>query len=104
MAIDINGLTTNSANSTRGRSSESVKGSTASADTSSAQTGSESSRDSVSLSPEARVLNKLADKINESPEVDADKVSRLQSAIANGEYQPESLSIADKMLKLDDQL
>jgi len=63
-----------------------------------------SSKDSVSLTPQAQQLNELRKKANEAPAIDQKKIDQLKKAIADGDYKvnPEKLaaSIADFEFKL----
>ncbi len=52
----------------------------------------------VQLSQEGRTLQSLADKVNNLPEVNLERVERIQAALENGEYQVDDLVLADKIL------
>ena len=54
--------------------------------------------DSVQLSDQAKSLNKLEDNIASAPSVNDEKVAALRAAIADGSYQINAESIAEKML------
>ena len=62
---------------------------------------SASSTDSVSLTDTAARLQKLENTISALPVVDSQRVEDIRSAIANGEYQIDAESIADKMMSYD---
>ncbi len=68
------------------------------------ETRSSSAADSVSLTDTAARLQKLEGTIAALPVVDAQRVEAIRSAIANGEYQIDAQSIAEKMLAFDEQL
>ncbi len=65
------------------------------------ETGPSNTTDSVSLTDTAARLQKLENTISALPVVDAQRVEDIRSAIANGEYQIDAESIADKMLSFD---
>lgn len=54
--------------------------------------------DSVQLSDQAHSLKRLEDNIAAAPAVNDDKVAALRAAIADGSYQINADSIAEKML------
>lgn len=62
---------------------------------------SSTTSDSVSLSSKARTLGKLEQAVHQSADVDAAKVARVKQAVADGQYQPNSGSIAERMLSQD---
>ncbi len=59
---------------------------------------------SVKLSNTAQNLNQLEAQIKAAPDVDSDKVSALRAAIADGSYQVNAESVADKLLNFEAQL
>ncbi len=70
--------------------------SSAAAASSTAQTG-----DHVTLTASARALQKLSDAIAETPVVNSAKVSSIKQALANGTYQVDPASVADKMIQFE---
>lgn len=60
-----------------------------------------SSTDSVSLSSKGQALGKLEQAVYQSSDVDTDKVARIKQAIADGSYQADSGTIAERMLSQD---
>ncbi|WP_339340047.1 flagellar biosynthesis anti-sigma factor FlgM [uncultured Oceanicoccus sp.] len=74
--------------------------STASA-TSNPTIGNAEQGDSVQLSPEAKTLQSMTDKINSLPEVNLDRVEKIKAALENAEHQVDKLELADKILNLD---
>lgn len=108
MPTDINGF-----NSTPGgarprsdgvkTSSDTAKSSNASPTPSSGQKETLAS-DRVQLSDQAKLLNQIEDKLQDTPEVDEEKVAAIKAAIADGSYQPDAESIANKMMDMDDLL
>lgn len=60
-----------------------------------------SSSDSVSLSSKAQALGKLEQAVQQSSDVDTDKVAMVKQAIAEGRYQVDSDAIAERMLSQD---
>lgn len=74
-----------------------VSGSTGAKPT--ARSGSPTRRDDVSVSNISRTIN-LADEIaHASPDVRTAKVAPIREAIANGNYQVDSVAVADKILR-----
>jgi len=68
----------------------------AAAASSPAQTG-----DHVTLTTSARSLQKLSDVIAQTPVVNTSKVSSIKQALANGTYQVDSASVADKLIQFE---
>jgi negative regulator of flagellin synthesis FlgM len=70
----------------------------------SAQQNNLASRDSVSITPQAKQLDELQKKAQEAPVINQQKIEQLKKAIASGEYKinPERLaaSIANFEFKL----
>ncbi|MGE4407566.1 flagellar biosynthesis anti-sigma factor FlgM [Pseudomonas sp.] len=64
---------------------------------------SASSGDTVQLSPEAQRLQQAADKLNEQPAVDQERVAKIRQAIADGSYQVDSQRVAAKLLAFETQ-
>jgi negative regulator of flagellin synthesis FlgM len=64
---------------------------------------SASTGDTVQLSPEAQRLQQAADKLNEQPAVDQERVAKLRQAIADGSYQVDSQRVAAKLLAFETQ-
>ena len=62
-----------------------------------------SASDSVSLSSAGQSIAKIEANLAASPEVDSEKVARIKSEIASGNYQVDANAIADKMLQ-DEQI
>ena len=54
--------------------------------------------DSLILSPEARELNLIQQKLSQVPEVRSDLVEKLKDSIAKGEYNVTSEQVAHRML------
>lgn len=65
------------------------------------ENSTKSSSDSVSLSSKARALGRLEQAVYQSNDVDAAKVAKVKQAIAEGQYHPNSNSIAERMLSQD---
>jgi negative regulator of flagellin synthesis FlgM len=64
---------------------------------------SSNTSDTVQLSPEAQRLQQAADKLNEQPAVDQERVAKLKQAIADGSYQVDSQRVASKLLAFETQ-
>lgn len=60
--------------------------------------------DSVHITDSARTLASLSEAVNDSPEVDTNRVSALQQAISNGAYRINPERIANNMLALEQDL
>jgi flagellar biosynthesis anti-sigma factor FlgM len=60
--------------------------------------GSVQRGDSLLLSPEARELNKIRNKIDATPEIRSGLVQEIKTAIEKGEYQVSSEEVAHRML------
>jgi negative regulator of flagellin synthesis FlgM len=71
----------------------------AAAASSTSQTG-----DQVTLTTSARSLQKLSDAVAQAPVVNSAKVSSIKQALANGTYQINSGSVADKMIQFENGL
>jgi negative regulator of flagellin synthesis FlgM len=57
--------------------------------------------DQVTLTTSARSLQKLSAAVTQAPVVNSAKVAEVKQALANGTYQIDSASIADKMLQFE---
>lgn len=68
------------------------------------QTAAAPRQDTVVLSSEARALSRLQNQVDNSAPVNREKVDALKSAIAKGEYQPDSRRIAEKLMDSDNLL
>jgi negative regulator of flagellin synthesis FlgM len=60
--------------------------------------------DTVSITGSARQLAALEQALKEQPAVDEARVARLRAAIESGSYQVDASRIADKLLRLEEQL
>ena len=102
MAMEINGLNNNQTNSTKAKSSQRSNASapvpTASGDHSVA---SKPNSDTVQISAEAKLLNKVSQSLGSDSPVNREKVEALRAAVADGSYRPNAQSIAQKMLDTD---
>lgn len=100
MIKDING--NNAINNSASRTSKSTNRAEISTNTSSAETkGSGKGSDKVSLSAEAQLLGQVKGIVASLPDVDMARVQQFKTAIANGEYQVDNHSVAEKILNSD---
>lgn len=60
-----------------------------------------SSRDTVSLTPQAQQLRDLENRIAELPEVDSGRVNSIKDAIADGSYEIDANRIAEKLMQFE---
>ena len=60
-----------------------------------------SSRDTVSLTPQAQQLRDLESRIADLPEVDSNRVNAIRDAIANGSYEIDANRIAEKLMQFE---
>ncbi|MGE0623953.1 MAG: flagellar biosynthesis anti-sigma factor FlgM [Pseudomonadales bacterium] len=63
-----------------------------------------SASDQLSLTSSAQLLKELSEAVAASPEVDQGRIEAIRQAIADGSYDIDAQRIADKLLKLEDQL
>ncbi|BCE02548.1 flagellar biosynthesis anti-sigma factor FlgM [Marinicellulosiphila megalodicopiae] len=97
MAININGLNTNSHSAGRAKSADSPIGdSKASLNES---TDKETSK--VSLSTAAQSIKKIEDNIRAMPIVDQTKVDNIKSAIKNGDYEIDYDRLASAFIRFE---
>jgi len=57
--------------------------------------------DTVNLTSNAKLLERLDKTLASLPAVDSDRVAEIKAAIENGDYQIDSDAIADAMIRLD---
>lgn len=62
----------------------------------------ESAKDVVEISSQAKVMKNLEAKLSQLPEIDQKRVDAIKSAIADGSYEVDTQSVADRMLQADD--
>jgi len=101
MANDITSLgrsTTQSGD----RQVQSIKGDSTRTSDSSQDSSGASSSDKVSLTSTAAKLKALEQQLTSQPDVDMRKVSEVQTAIANGNYDINPENIADKMMNFEE--
>ena len=60
--------------------------------------------DAVTLSADASKIINIESKLKHLPEVDAARVERIRTAVANGDYHIDPRRVAQKFLELDGQL
>lgn len=99
MADRIKGLDSSSLGaSSSGSPIEQIRASTA---VSTATSAPQPSVDSVNITDSARRLFALAQAVQDSPEVDTERVAALQHAIASGEYTINPDRVADRLLQME---
>lgn len=57
--------------------------------------------DQVTLTSNARTLQKVEDRIAKAPTVDTAKVAQVKQAVSDGSYQVDSGRVADKLLQFE---
>lgn len=100
MAINITGLTnqSNVTKSERATKDDAIKNSVGNE---AAQSGGAMSKDTVKLSGTAQTLQNQEAKINSMPDIDQEKVDRIKSELASGNYRIDSQKLAKNMASMD---
>ncbi len=102
MAININNL--NNTNQVKQNLEQQVQAKQhVSTNTNASQQAKLATRDSVSITPQAKQLNELQKKAADSPVVNQKKIAELKSAIASGDYKinPEKLAASIANFEFD---
>ena len=60
-----------------------------------------STSDTVKLTSDAKLLERLDKTLASLPAVDSERVAEIKSAIENGDYEIDAQAIADAMIRLD---
>lgn len=102
MAMEINGLNSNQANTNKARSGQKVSDSNADAKKSD-QANTNQSGETVKISAEAQALNRVSQQLEIDSPVNQEKVEALRAALADGSYKVDAQSVAGKMLESDSQ-
>lgn len=95
----------NNVNSTNNAASKTRQGQARASDSASVNTSNSSkdnSGDNVSLSNTGQSLSRLEAAVANVPEVDAERIAALKTAIEKGNYQVNAYNLAGKMLAHDD--
>lgn len=102
MSLEINGLQTNQAGSSKAKGSSQVSksGSTDSAD--GGQSAASSPEGTVVLSAEAKSLSKLTASVSSEPPIDQEKIDAIKAAIYDGSFKLNAESVAGKLIDSDD--
>lgn len=95
MAIDINNVS--NANSLKKQGVNNNK-ETVNVQKQAPETKGLANESEVKITEEVRKLQALQEEISKLPEVDEQRVEKIKSAIANGDYQTNARSIAHKIL------
>jgi len=98
MAIEINNLSSTLGQVAQGKPAERPadgKGDAA------PQSQPASGGDQVTLTPEARQLKALEEKVNDLPVVDSDRVNAVRAALASGSYEIDTQRIAGKLMSFE---
>lgn len=66
--------------------------------------GSANASDQLSLTTSAQLLKELSEAVESSSGFDRDRVAAIKQALEDGSYRVDAARIADKLLKLEDQL
>lgn len=100
MAMEINGLNSSPTNANKTRTGQAVAAPNAGSPAEATAKAS-SGADTVQISSQGKVLNRLQDQMGKEASVNREKVESLKAAIANGTYKPDAQSIAQHMLESD---
>lgn len=100
MAINFTGLTnqSNVTKNERATKDDAVKNSVGKETTPS---GGAMAKDTVNLSGTAQTLQNQEAKINSMPDIDQEKVDRIKSELASGNYRIDSQKLAKNMASMD---
>ncbi len=98
---ELDGLSVGAGN---GGPIESARPATAVSSSTSGSSSALGNSDSVQITPHARLLTSLSQAVQNAPEVDAARVSRLQQAIGAGQYQVDPEQTATRLLRLEQDL
>ena len=60
--------------------------------------------DRVTLTQTAQQMQEMEAAVRRAPEVDSDRVQAIKTAIANGEYTIDANRIAEKLMRIEDDL
>lgn len=96
MANPISGPGMRPSDAAGARRTETTRGASGSP---SAQPAAAPAGETVNLTPSGRLLAKLADALQSTPVVDAERVRAAQQSIAAGTYGADAETIADKMIE-----
>ena len=101
MTIEINNLSSSSAQVTELGGHARSSGQPATDKTAEKPAGQSAAGDQVSLTPAAQQLRGLEQQIAEQPVVDSQKVNAVKDALANGSFEINPERIAAKMMSLE---
>jgi len=101
MAIHFSGLSNQSTINKSERSQKDDVANNTTAKNNAVQSGGTLAEDTVKLSGAAQTLQTQQSKINSLPDVDMDKVEKIKSAIAAGEYKIDTQKLANNMASMD---
>lgn len=102
MPNDITSLTNGRAQHSGDRQVQSIKRDSARSTDGSSESENSTLSDKVSLTSTAAKLKALEQQLTTQPDVDMRKVSEVQTAIANGNYDVNPQNIADKMMNFEE--
>lgn len=103
MAMNINGLTSGQTGTSKTRQNDGAS-EVGSPTTQKSGTESASESDVVQLSDRARILKSAGDTISQMPEIDQEKVDRIRSAIAGGDYKIDHEKLAAAFRRFESEL
>tara|TARA_R110001606_G_scaffold338689_1_gene486768 strand:- start:2699 stop:3013 length:315 start_codon:yes stop_codon:yes gene_type:complete len=101
MAINLSGLSNQSAISKSERTQKDDVANNATEKQGASKSGGILAEDTVKLSGTAQTLQSQQSKINSLPDVDMDKVEQIKNAIAAGEYKIDTQKLANNMASMD---
>lgn len=100
--MDIKGLHNNPANTDKTKSSaQSQRAPASPQDEKGSPASTATSRDSVKISAEAKVLHNLSSTLDSGAPVNKEKVEALRAAIQDGSHKPNIKAIVDQIIQFD---
>ena len=102
MSMEINGLNTSHAGSSKAKSAGQTSKAEGDSKPDQASSTSAPNKETVVISAEAKSLSKLSTEVNTEAPIDQAKVDAIKAAINDGSFKPNVESIANKLVDTDD--